>query len=82
MRCHARHAIRCFLGLTIFAVACMARLIGCWTFPQPWEKAVQAKPEMAIEGDDLEGRFRGQTDASKEATAGGGGVSGVGCGCN
>lgn len=49
---------------------------------QPWDKGNLAKPEMAIEGDPLDVAFMEHTYFSKEASSGGTGVGGGGCGCN
>lgn len=49
---------------------------------QPWEKGVLAKPEMTFEVDKLDANFAEHTYSSKEASSGGSGVGGGGCGCN
>ncbi len=59
-------------------------LSGC-AAPQPvmpWEKGYLAKPEMTFEGDRLESAFNEHIYFSKEASVGGTGVGGGGCGCN
>lgn len=59
-------------------------LTGCslWAPPQPWEKGDLARPDMRMDGDPLESRFRAHVYFSKEGAAGGAGVGGGGCGCN
>jgi hypothetical protein len=57
---------------------------GCGVFqpPQPWEKGNLAKGEMKMDKDPLEARFMSHVYFSKEASSGGDGVGGGGCGCN
>ncbi len=50
--------------------------------PQPWEKGALAKSEMKMDKDPLEARFMSHVYFSKEASSGGDGVGGGGCGCN
>lgn len=59
----------------------VAALCGCETV-QPWERGILAKEEMQWQGDVMEGRLRDQIHASKEASSGGTGAAGGGCGCN
>ena len=59
----------------------MATLCGCETV-QPWERGTLAKEEMQWQGDVMEARVRDQIYASKEASSGGSGAAGGGCGCN
>ncbi len=56
-------------------------LCGCETV-QPWERGTLAKEEMQWQSDVMEGRMRDQIHASKEASSGGTGAAGGGCGCN
>lgn len=49
---------------------------------KPWEKGNLAKPEMTFEGDPLDVKYVEHTYSSKEASSGGNGVGGGGCGCN
>jgi hypothetical protein len=57
---------------------------GCSSFapPQAWEKGQLARPEMTLAGDPLAQRFEQHIYFSKEASSGGQGVGGGGCGCN
>lgn len=66
-----------YLACLLLVVA----LCGCETV-QPWERGILAKEEMQWQGDVMEGRLRDQIYASKEATSGGTGAAGGGCGCN
>ena len=63
-------------GLAVALVLC-----GCETV-QPWERGTLAKEEMLWQSDVMEGRMRDQIHASKEASSGGTGAAGGGCGCN
>ena len=50
---------------------------------KPWEKENLAKENIkANGGNSLVGKFVNHTYFSKEASKGGGGVAGGGCGCN
>jgi hypothetical protein len=59
-------------------------LAGCVSIqpPQPWEKGDLARPQMSMDRDPLEARFTSHIYFSKEASSGGDGVGGGGCGCN
>lgn len=59
--------------------ACL--LCACETV-QPWERGVLARPEMQWQPDPMEISFQAQINSSKEATSGGMGAAGGGCGCN
>lgn len=48
----------------------------------PWEKGNLAKPSMSFEPDPLEAREKQHIYFSKEASSGGYGIGGGGCGCN
>lgn len=65
-----------FIWLMILAV-----LTGCTTV-QPWERGTLAKKEMQWRVDVMDARFRAQIYTSKEASSGGAGAAGGGCGCN
>jgi hypothetical protein len=47
-----------------------------------WDKQDLAKPEMALDGDRLEGRYSEHIYFSREGTGGGWSIGGGGCGCN
>ena len=49
---------------------------------QPWERDLLAKPSMQLVPDYFDNYFDEHIYFSKEATAGGQGVGGGGCGCN
>jgi hypothetical protein len=48
----------------------------------PWERGILAKPHMAVEAKPMETAIRQHIYASKEASVGGMGAGGGGCGCN
>lgn len=54
---------------------------GCTTV-QPWEKDLLSDPAMALVPDPLEAAIDDHIYFSKEASSGGRGFSGGGCGCN
>lgn len=59
-------------------------LAGCSLIQpvQPWEKGMLSRPAMTFETDRLDSAFTEHTYFSKEASSGGSGVGGGGCGCN
>jgi hypothetical protein len=54
---------------------------GCETV-QPWERGTLARREMQWQPDPMEISLQAQINASKEASSGGQGAAGGGCGCN
>lgn len=56
-------------------------LTGCTTV-QPWERDILAKPEMAMDYDTITMGLDDHIYFSKEASSGGRGFAGGGCGCN
>ena len=54
---------------------------GCETV-QPWERGTLARREMQWQPDPMEISLQAQINASKEASTGGQGAAGGGCGCN
>ena len=59
-------------------------LSACASLPEvkPWQKAVLARRDMALERDPLGSRFRAHMLQAKEAASGGAEVGGGGRGCN
>lgn len=49
---------------------------------QPWERGALAKDSMQLEGSPLDAGFDDHIYFSKEASSGGRGFGGGGCGCN
>lgn len=56
-------------------------LAGC-AGVQPWERDVLARPEMSLDGAPLDAAIDDHIYFSKEASSGGRGFGGGGCGCN
>lgn len=70
----------------LFARVClvssaMAALAGC-AGVEPWDRDVLARPDMQIVSDPLEAAVDDHIYFSKEASSGGQGFGGGGCGCN
>ena len=65
-------------------LACMAlALAGCASFgPKPWEKDLMARHEMLVDPYPLLSAAEDHVYFSKEASSGGRGFAGGGCGCN
>ncbi len=66
------------------ALALLAAAAGCGTLPavEPWRRGDLARPEMQFDAGSLDARLRDQVFTSREASSGGQGVGGGGCGCN
>ena len=68
---------------TIAAALLAALLSGCSTMGvDPWERDVLAREDMQLVADPLEAATDDHIYFSKEATSGGRGFGGGGCGCN
>jgi len=61
-------------------VVCLMSLAACETV-QPWERGTLAKAEMQL-SEGLNSSLYDQVYDSKEASSGGSGAAGAGCGCN
>jgi hypothetical protein len=56
---------------------------GCSSFGvEPWQREVLSRPEMQFGNNDLNQKFSSHFYFSKEASSGGSGFAGGGCGCN
>lgn len=67
------------LGIAIVSMV----LSGCAGLGvQPWERDVLARPEMSLDADPLDAALDDHIYFSKEASSGGRGFGGGGCGCN
>ena len=71
------------MKLTIlFCAACLA-LAGCSSLgPQPWERDLMAKRQMEVDPYPLQSAIIDHIHFSKEASSGGRGFAGGGCGCS
>ena len=67
------------LGITAMLLA----LSGCSSLGvQPWERDVLARPDMSLDANALDAAIDDHIYFSKEASSGGRGFGGGGCGCN
>jgi len=67
----------------VLCLLAVASLGGCTTFgPDPWEKDLMAKKPMQMDAYALEKAAADHIFFSKEASSGGRGFAGGGCGCN
>ena len=57
-------------------------MLGGCTVVQPWERDVLARPEMSLDAAPLDASIDDHIYFSKEASSGGRGFGGGGCGCN
>lgn len=64
-------------------VAVALSLSGCASLGvEPWERDVLARPEMSLDANSLDAAIDDHIYFSKEASSGGRGFGGGGCGCN
>lgn len=64
-------------------VLSLTALGGCSSLGvQPWERDILARPEMALDYDSITMGLDDHIYFSKEASSGGRGFAGGGCGCN
>lgn len=74
--------MRMFKNAALLALgACLVALTGCSTL-EPWERDVLAQPAMTLDADPLDAAIDDHIYFSKEASSGGRGFGGGGCGCN
>ena len=67
----------------IFVVLTVLSLSACGQWGvKPWERNILAKPEMALDSSPLTSALDDHIYFSKEASSGGRGFGGGGCGCN
>jgi Domain of unknown function (DUF4266) len=63
--------------------AALVALSGCANLGvEPWERDVLARPEMSLDAHPLDAAIDDHIYFSKEASSGGRGFGGGGCGCN
>jgi len=75
------------MGRKLFQAAVLTTLVivigGCSSMGvEPWERDVLAKDEMQLVTDPIEANTDDHIYFSKEASSGGRGFGGGGCGCN
>jgi hypothetical protein len=66
------------IGLLLLAASVLSGCAGV----QPWERDVLARPEMSLDANPLDAAIDDHIYFSKEASSGGRGFGGGGCGCN
>jgi len=67
----------------LFSLAVLGFLSACSTLGvEPWERDILAKEEMQLVTDPVEAGIDDHIYFSKEASSGGRGFGGGGCGCN
>jgi len=77
------HAVLVRAGLALAVLLATATLTGCASLGvQPWERDLLAKPGMQLDNDPLRLALDEHIYFSKEASTGGAGFGGGGCGCN
>jgi hypothetical protein len=68
---------------TLLAATALLLVSGCSSLGvQPWERDVLARPEMSLDANALDAAIDDHIYFSKEASSGGRGFGGGGCGCN
>lgn len=65
----------------LIVLVAVVALWGCETV-EPWERGTLARRDMQWQPDVMEINLQAQINASKEASSGGEGAAGGGCGCN
>ena len=71
------------ISIAILLLPPFALLQGCSSMGvQPWERDILAKPEMALTSSPVTAALDDHIYFSKEASSGGRGFGGGGCGCN
>lgn len=69
------------LSQTLLAAAALTLFWGCDTV-EPWEKGALAQYSMLADRDPLQSAMTDHVYYTREASHGGSGVGGGGCGCN
>jgi len=71
------------IACSIAALLCGLMLTGCAGMGvDPWDRDLLARPDMEMISDPLEASLDAHIYFSKEASSGGEGFAGGGCGCN
>jgi hypothetical protein len=66
----------------VAALAGLGSALSACAGVEPWERDILARPDMQIVSDPLEAASDDHIYFSKEASSGGQGFGGGGCGCN
>jgi hypothetical protein len=68
---------------SVFILICFAALTGCSSMGvQPWDRDLLSQDSMQLVPDYFDNFYDQHIYFSKEASSGGQGVGGGGCGCN
>jgi len=68
---------------SVYLLVCLSLLAGCSSMGvEPWERDLLAKDSMQLVPDYFDNFYDEHIYFSKEASSGGQGVGGGGCGCN
>lgn len=67
---------------TPLLIMLLCGLLSACSGIKPWERDLMAKPAMALDADPVVTAYDEHTYFSKEASSGGRGFGGGGCGCN
>lgn len=78
------------IKLTAVLLLCVAPLLSCSTFSdisrvedvKPWQRGLLASDKLQLEPDSMDSYVDDHIYFSREASTGGKGVGGGGCGCN
>lgn len=69
--------------ITSAMLLCMLLISGCSSLGvKPWERDILARDDMALDSAPMDSAFDDHIYFSKEASSGGQGFGGGGCGCN
>ncbi len=73
---------RTTIGLVLVGMALVLTGCGAGIGVEPWERDILAQPNMQLAKDALDLKIDDHIFFSKEASSGGRGFGGGGCGCN
>lgn len=68
--------------IRLITLAAVLTVSTACTPVQPWQRGTLARPDMQLVSDPAQAAFEDHTYFSKEASSGGRGFGGGGCGCN
>ena len=68
--------------ILLVSSAVLLHCLGGCTVVEPWQRDVLARPEMSLDAAALDAGIDDHIYFSKEASSGGRGFGGGGCGCN
>ncbi len=71
-----------FLSVSLLSACNTIPILGIVDEVKPWQRGILAQPQMSLEPDSMDQFVDDHIYFSKEASSGGRGVGGGGCGCN